>query len=338
MSASSPTVYLLYGDDRLSFSESIEKLQSKLGDASISALNTNRFSATKLDLAEFATICLSAPFLAERRLVILDDANRLGSKKTSLNPLLGILSDLPASTAVVLLDHVDGNNARAESNYQRKSSLYKWIKENKNIGWSRACFIPKKGGFTLWVKQRCEALGGEIELAGAAQLSEHIHEDPLLADSELHKLLDYVDYQRPINPDDVILLTPYVGEADIFEMVDAIGLGNKELAIDQFHQLLEKKDVRLIFGMIIRQFRLLIEIRSVLDRKLDPVQHLDMKPFVLKKLSQQARNFSMSHLFRIYRELYDMDTAIKTSQTNPVIALDTFIVRNILHQKSNSAN
>lgn len=327
MSEIHPTVYLLYGDDTLAISETIASLQSRLGDSSIAAMNTNTFSGKNLDIPEFATVCQSAPFLAERRLVIVADADKLPAKISHQKRFFDVLSDLPESTAVVLLDIVDGSHSRARANYHRKSSLYRWVQQNKSITWSKACFIPKKGAFTQWIIKRCTSLGGSIEVTGASQLAEHVHEDPPGADSELRKILDYVDYQRPITAEDVILLTPYVGEADIFEMVDAIGLRDHEAALKHFHRLLDEKDVRLIFGMIIRQFRMLIQIRSVLDRRRNPAQILNLKPFVLQKLSLQAKNFNLQELKAIYRELYDMDTAIKTSRIEPIVALDAFIVR-----------
>ena len=48
-------------------------------------------------------------------------------------------------------------------------------------------------------------------------------------------------------------------------------------------------------------------------------------PFVVEKIGQQARNFSMETLERIYAHLLDIDVAIKTGATSDVLALDVLV-------------
>ncbi len=62
MSEDIPTVYLLYGDHELGFSEFIDRLRSKMGDPASAELNISHFSPDKLDLS-----ILGRNVLAERR-------------------------------------------------------------------------------------------------------------------------------------------------------------------------------------------------------------------------------------------------------------------------------
>ena len=50
------------------------------------------------------------------------------------------------------------------------------------------------------------------------------------ADSELYKLSLYVDGERAIGEADVSLLTPYVSETSMFDMVDALAEGRTAAA------------------------------------------------------------------------------------------------------------
>jgi DNA polymerase-3 subunit delta len=147
-----------------------------------------------------------------------------------------------------------------------------------------------------------------------------------LADLEIHKLLAYVNYKRPVEPDDVELLTADVGQGNIFAMVDALGNQNGRLAQGMLHRLLEQQDPISIFGMVVRQFRLLLLTREILDggeNMGDIARLLKVPPFVADKLVSQARRFSAPVLEAIYHRLMEIDEAIKTGKVPGDLALDT---------------
>jgi DNA polymerase-3 subunit delta len=93
-------------------------------------------------------------------------------------------------------------------------------------------------------------------------------------------------------------------------------------------RLLEQQDPYSTFGMIVRQFRLLLQARQVLDRggqRGDLLRALGVAPFVVDKLIGQARHFSLPDLEAIYHRLLNLDVTIKTSQSPPELALTTFV-------------
>ena len=80
--------------------------------------------------------------------------------------------------------------------------------------------------------------------------------------------------------------------------------------------------------MIVRQFRLLIQVKELQEDTLPPdaiARQLGLHPFVAKKIGEQSRNFSLAQLETIYRRLLDIDVEIKTGQTSDVLALDLLV-------------
>jgi DNA polymerase-3 subunit delta len=80
--------------------------------------------------------------------------------------------------------------------------------------------------------------------------------------------------------------------------------------------------------MIVRQFRLLIQMKELAGAGVRPAEaarQLHVPTFVAEKLARQARAFSMPQLEAIYRELLALDVAIKSGEREPEIALDTFV-------------
>ncbi|MCJ7701681.1 MAG: DNA polymerase III subunit delta, partial [Anaerolineales bacterium] len=188
--------------------------------------------------------------------------------------------------------------------------------------------LPHGPQMARWIQNKAKELGGEISYEAAGLLAEFVLDDPRLAAQEIDKLLAYVNYNRPVDPDDVERLTPYAGEGDVFAMVDALGNRDGKQALKMLHLLLEDDEPLRLYGMVVRQFRLLLLTRELLDtghREAEIAKQLKTHPFVVRKLSGQVRNFSLAALETIYRKLLEVDVAIKTGQTEAVVALDTLI-------------
>ena len=75
--------------------------------------------------------------------------------------------------------------------------------------------------------------------------------------------------------------------------------GTGKEALRLLHILLEEGEVLQIFGMVTRQFRLLIQAREILDSggSEDGVRsQLSLHPWVAQKVTEQAKQFSLSAL------------------------------------------
>ncbi len=93
--------------------------------------------------------------------------------------------------------------------------------------------------------------------------------------------------------------------------------------------LLENEDAFSVWGMVVRQFRLLLQAREVLDARggvNEVTSALGVHPFVAGKVVDQAKRFSFSSLEKIYHKLLEIDEAAKTSQVPLDLAMETLVV------------
>ncbi len=317
MDRSPPSVYLLHGDDDLAIAEFIGRLKAKLGDPATAELNIQTFSAETLNMSALEEACTAAPFLSRRRLVIVTSASafdRAGSHRQEA--LLDLLDRLPATTALVLVD---------DSELGSNSPLGRWAEAHQQTVFTRQFAIPQGPAFVRWIRDRCKNLGGEVDPEAAQLLAEAIGEDPRLAHHELTKLLDYVDRSRPIRREDVEALTPVKGQSDVFAMVEALGSGDGHRALTHLQRLLEDESPRAIFPMIVRHFRLLLLAREALDSGQDPKQALSQHRCPVPRITSQAHRFSAAQLHTIYHRLLETDVAMKTSQIEDALALQTLV-------------
>ncbi|MFP3854791.1 MAG: DNA polymerase III subunit delta [Anaerolineales bacterium] len=322
-----PNLYLFYGDNTFAFTEAVRSLKSQFADSDSADLNTDHFEAGSDSLGRIEEVAASAPFLADRRLIIVDQADRLVSRQEERDRALSLFDRLPPTTRLVLLDRVELRGRDALAKYRQRSPLYQWAEANSSRSYHRAFVRPTGGAFVNWIQQRAKTLDGAIQPSAAQLLAEAVAEDLHLADQELRKLLTYVDFAREVEPDDVEKLTPLYRQSDVFAMVDAVGARDARQAMAHLQRLLQDDDPRYAFAMIARQFRLLLQASEAIANGKDPRQALSLHPYVAGKITQQARNFNLPQLEAIHQQLYELDLKSKIGQADLTTALDQLIIQ-----------
>ena len=189
----------------------------------------------------------------------------------------------------------------------------------------------KPQNLTGWILQRArQEYAADISPRAAGAIAQVVGDDLLRADNELHKLVCYVNGEREIDEADVAALTPYVPEANVFEMAEALAAGDGKRALELIQQALhdDPRDPGIrLFALITRQFRLLLMTRDHLDRggSAQPAaiaKAVGAPPFVAGKLARQSRRFSAAQLDAILKRLQRYDQDMKTGRIAPRLALD----------------
>jgi len=317
--ASKPVVYLLHGEDEFAIERFLSELETKVGDASIATLNISKLEAQSLSLEELRAVVCALPVLVQRRLVVVNKPSAHFGMPSLRQKFINLMESLPDSTALVLVEY---------QTLQKDDWLLKWAREAGARCYLRDFPRLKGAAMTRWIQEQALALGGEFTLQAAALLSSLVEDDARLANQEIRKLLAYVDGKRAVEPDDVENLTAPVRQGDIFAMVDALGNRDGRNALGLLHRMLAGKDTPAVFGMVVRQFRLLLLARDLLDHKAgekDIARQLKLHPFVAGKVTTQAKRFSSAELELVYPLLLEMDDAIKSGRMEAGLALETFV-------------
>lgn len=321
MTNPSPSIYLLYGDDEFGIRSFLdERLKSKMGESANAAIDITTLDGREKNLEAVRAETHTIPFLSKRRMVVLHNPRSLAKGKNQAK-FIDLLKSVPPSTALVMID---------DQVLEKDHWLIRWCQEHPDQAWSQIFTLPKGPAMTSWILDQARQLGGEFESQAARLLASYIDEDPRLAKSEINKLLFYVDFARPVTEEDVRTLVADVRQGNVFEMVDAIGYGDGEKAFTMLRRLLEEGDALPLFGMVVRQFRLLIQVRELLDE--DPGQDhfqiakkIGVHPYPVQKIIPQAKLFSLTQLKAIFHQLSEVDQAIKTGRLGDELALDLLI-------------
>jgi len=325
--------YIFYGDDEFRRTELMRSLKSRMGDPAMADLNTATLNGQTTTLTEITNACNTLPFAADRRLVIIEGLlTRLQTKKAGARKkspasaasfgqqLLAYLkAGLPPTTRLVFLEpgNITGSPILKLAKSRHPNNVKSFTRLTGNE-------------LTRWIKSRVKQKHGDIEGMAAAELAAIGGTSLRKLDQEIEKLVLYAGSSRPIAVEDVRQLVSDVREANIFELMDAIGRRREGPALRLLHQLLDEghPPPRLLM-MITRQIRILLQIKVLAKESAsqqDIASRLRLHPYVVKKAIGQAKSYTVDQLRIGFANLLETDLAIKTGRVDPFVALDLLVV------------
>lgn len=327
-------IYLLHGEAELVRTDELKSLRARWADKQLGDLNTVVLDGRHLTMGELRHNADAIPFLGDARVVIVENfLTRLNPRQrhdaeeeeSEAQPalkqdLIDYLPRVPTTTQLIFVE----NGALAKNN-----AALKFLEGNKKTAVVRKFDLPNEKDLPDWVHERVQAKGAQIEFPAANALALAVGTDLRALDNEIEKLLAYRMGEK-IRREDVQALVAPVHEQTIFELVDALGRRQTDHALKLLHdQLAHNAAPQYLLVMIARQFRLLLQVRDLQERGLsvnEIREKLALHPFVARKISEQAQNFSIEQLEMIYHKLLDVDIGMKTSRGDPEVALDVLTI------------
>ncbi len=317
-----PNILFLYGNDEFAISRRLKDFESDFTDPTSADMNTARLDARSMSEDDLNNAVNSTPFLAERRLVLLANPSAKYNNQAIRKKFFEFIEKMQDTTQLVMYESVEPRDGE-------KHWLVKWAERNEKLIQAKAFMLPRLKDMTGWIVNEMKNQGGKIEPRAAEMLKDMVGVDTRQAGMEIAKLLAYVNWARPVTGQDVEAVCIVTSQQSVFDFVDALANGNGKSAQHLLHRLLENEDPFSLWGMVVRQFRLLIQAREILDgrgNKDDMARAVQIHPFVAEKAMQQAARFSIESLESIYHRLLNIDEGVKTSQVTLDLAMDTLVV------------
>lgn len=327
MSTSQPVVTVLHGDDEFAITRECTRRIALIVQEDPSGMNITRLDGLQVSQEDLLTAVNTLPFLTSDRMVVL---NSLPPRQDG-RKFIAMLEQMPPSTLLVILLMDTYERRRWKSVDPEKHWLAEWCKSRGSQAEWLEFSLPAPFAMSGWLQKQAKSMGGKITPAAADLLAEWIGTDTRLAALELEKLLTHANYERTVEVEDVEALSINNAQGNIFQFVDALAEHNPTQALNQLHRLMEEQEPIQIFSMIVRQFRLLLQVRELLDdgkglqdipREIPEIR----ASLVAEKMARQARRYDLEQLKAIYRRLLLVDRDLKTSQVTPELAFDLLVV------------
>jgi DNA polymerase-3 subunit delta len=325
-------LYILSGQDDFSLRQSVEGIKRGLGDQTILATNTTTLDGQQMTLDQLRTVCETAPFLAERRLVIVTgllgrfEPKGKSNRRRKVKPetdrqneyksLGAYMGNIPDSTVLVLVEGRIGSN----------NPLFRELSDKAE---TRSFPLLREAKLRQWIQRRVKEEGGSISPQAVDLLTKLVGGNLWIMSNEIDKLVLFTS-GRCIEEEDVKRVVSYAQQANVFAMVDAILEFKAGIAEQSLQQLLQRGAApAYLLVMLSRQAQMIVrakELRNQGEREIEIQNKLGLtSEFALRKTLEQADRYPLGRLKQVYHKLLEADLSIKTGKYEGELALNILI-------------
>ncbi len=297
-------IYFLFGQDTYRSRQKMKEIIEEYKKRHQSGLNFIKLDFNEKEFSDLKQTIETVSMFDEKKLVVLEGAFQQSAyfQEELLDYLKKRKIDSDKDSIVIFwAEKID-----------EKNKLFQFLRKKAKI---QEFKLLQPSKLKEWVKKHIKEQGGSIENQAIEKLIDCIGNDLWRMSNELDKL---IAFNKKIKKENVEKLVKSKIDTNIFETIDALGQKNKKQALKFIHNHLKKGESEMyLLDRFVYQFRNLIKVKSG--------GKLDMHPFVVKKTSQQAKNFSFEELKKIYQKLLEIDLGIKTGKIDARTAIELFI-------------
>lgn len=326
-------VYLLYGEEPYLRDRLVRKFEETLLPPEVRDFNLDIFDGRDLKFGNLVNAAGTLPFMAEKRLIIVRNADFFKSKQksgpaqaeaeengnTDEESLLRYLENPSPSTCLIFL---------ADEGVDKRKKLYKLVEK---VGQVVAFPLLKGPELSAWVKTKVNSEGREISSDALQYLQIAVGSNLRMLEQELEKVLTNLGPAAEITLAQVEALVTKQSDITVFQLIDAVAEKRFPAAMEFVHELLfQGEPPPRIVSLLARQFRLIWLVylhKNTGESDGRIASELQIRPFVVTKCARQARIFHPENLRQALRILLDTDYRIKTGREEPKAALEMAIIR-----------
>ncbi len=289
-------VYIFFSEHPLLIDRAVSEIRDAAVPASARGFNYDVIEG-KATASRIAATCNTLPMMAQRRMVLVRDLAVLPAEELAR---LGEYLERPSpSTVLVMLT----------SKLDKRLKLYAAAGKK---GWLHVLEAPRNP--QQWIRTEAAARGVRIDAGAVVRLADAVGSDLSRLALTLDQLALYAG-DRPVAVDDVEDLVADTRERSVFELTDAIGEGRLAAALTTVSSLCDQRQSAIgVLVMLARHVRQLALVHAGRAQGLDKgalASLVGAPPFIVDKLSQQARRYAAPALAEAQSLLAGADKALK---------------------------
>lgn len=283
----------------------VERLVDKYVDPSMKDMCYNAFHADETATEEIISVAQTFPFLAERRVVVVHNAERYLTA-TGAKGILPYLES-PAEQCMLIL---------VSAQLDRRSKVVKICEQNGEL---IECPELKQREAVAWAMSEVSALGKRIDHAAAEQLVGRAGTSLGDVLNAITLVTNYVDDAEVIREQDIVEACADTAEEEIWTLTDSIAASNTNRAVHSLRALLE-------LGK--SEFEILGSINWLLKTAYATTQpKASMAPYLARKVEPLARKLGPAKLRRAFGLCIDADVMFRTTGVDRSLALELLVIK-----------
>jgi DNA polymerase-3 subunit delta len=257
-------------------------------------LALERLDATETPFARLQEAVQALPFLAQKRLVIIDSPSASKELNEHIDQLIDSVQD---STELILV----------ETKFDKRSVLYKTLQKQsqfEEFGELNEAQLPR------WLMAYAKEQGGALGSSQAQLLIQRAGTNQLKLKHELDKLLSFQSEISKSSIEELVSSTP---QSSTFDLLDAALAGRAKQALQLYEeQRRQRVDPQAILALLGWQLHVLAVVKAGGDRTVDQIaREAKLSPFVVRKTMGVAKRLTMTTIKEIVATTTELDGRLK---------------------------
>ena len=312
----------IFGPDTF---RSREKVKELVAEYSEQSFELQKIDAEKIKIGELISKFNAVSLLSPKRILVIENLSQNSGQK-EMTDWLKNLTPSPSPGQERGDNNTNDIIIFYEEKVDKKTSLYKFLFKNSDkfeFGELNNNELKK------WAQEYIKKNNAKIELIALEELLMQAKPNLWQLSSELDKLLAY---NKNITLENVQKLTSANFDDNIFNLTDAIGINDKATSLELINKQLESGVQPLyLLSMIIRQFRILLQIKEAVQNQSYPnfsliAKEIGLHPFVVQKSISQTNKYSFKEIESKLLNLQNIDLQLKSSKISAEVLFARFVV------------
>jgi len=313
-------VYFFSGEEDFLIDEILDAVVEEGVDPATRGFNLDIINGSETDGKDIVSIASSFPMMADRRVVIVKDFDRVANKEL-IEPYL----EHPSPSTCLIL-------TAAKPDTRKKP--YPLLKKNSVVGEFGRLYDNEIPG---WIQRRASQFRKTITPEAAELLQAYVGNSLREVSNQIDKLLIAIGSRSTIELQDVEAVVGISKEFTVFELTKMVGEKNISRSLEIVERMLDSgESPQLIVVMLTRHFIIMTKLRELQassKSEFELAGAVRVSPYFIKEYLSQLRGYSPADIENAFLALTKADRELKSSVADSKLIMDVLLCE-IMRQSS----
>jgi len=311
-------IYLFHGEEDFLVDEAARSVIEAVLTPEERGFNLDVLYGGDSDAREIASHASSFPMMAERRVVVVREVDKLANREL----LAEYIENASPTTSLVLLCTKPDLRRKPYLTAKKHGVVveFKPLRENE---------LP------AWVGARAEKQGKEIQPEASKMLAVYVGLSLREVQNELDKLYVFIGDKKVITSDDVRAVVGVSKEYNVFELQNAVGKKDLKRSIEILERMLNVGESAVwMIVMLTRFFSTLWKLSDLRSRGVSPQEQASLvgvHPYFLKDYIQALEFYTTRELEQSFETIALADQRLKSTGMDEKMVMQAMIIHLVRH-------
>ncbi len=319
------SLYFFYGEEQFLLENKVKAIKLRIIESDFEEFNFIKLDGKKVTADDIESALLSVPVMSDKKMVVVSNCGIFGNAKLKeFSKVCDSLGDIPEYLTVIFTEK--------EFDKKKEKNLEVFKKHGEIVKFDP--LSPKQ--LELWLEKMFEEKGKSVLASDLSRMVVLCGQSMASIYNEYQKLLNFVGERERISASDIEAVVSKSTDARIFDIVDNIAEGRTKKVFEEINVLHEAGEkvagvsASTVMSLLVTRIGELLMIRQLSGDKVSPdkiAEYFEPRkhPYVLKKLTEQSRHFSVTYLREMTQKGLEYIAMVRAGLMDEWIAVEMYV-------------